>query len=443
MINTPDQDRQPHSFIRFGIQRKKEFLKDVRNTYDGLVLPGNILLYQYRSTPTTIFMCERKFFVDPMSYLFGQPYEGLKQRLKKGLVFKPSFDKLMVGHGLKPADFLQYDYTKLIDYLSHPKDNISNFANNALNFQWETVWNTIKEAKDLMTDEERENLEEDKYRPVFIIPPYFLFEPGSATNDLNRRIIEYCWRERTKWKGDLFPMLFIRKKDLASDFLDEAISIVKGHPFLGYCVWVEDFDERQATRSQAGGLIKLISTLSKENQQVVMLYGGYFSMLLYHFGLSCICHGLAYGEARSVTATAQKGSGPAPIRYYVLELHRFLTLPDALIILRKRPDLICNCPICQRVIQGNPDRVIRFESEEALSEMHFLWNRAKERRIIAQASIDDLIEDLDMTLILNKDLAEITKTYKVYGGYEERPIIDPIYISEWKAALEEKRNTAT
>lgn len=74
--------------------------------------------------------------------------------------------------------------------------------------------------------------------------------------------------------------------------------------------------------------------------------------------------------------------------------------------------------------------------------MHFLWNRAKERQMIAQASINELIEDLGVTLFLNEDLDEITKTYRVYGGYEERPIIDTNYIREWKAALEEEKNAA-
>ena len=438
-----DEEDRPLTFLRFGIQRKKDFLRDVKKAFDGLVLPGNILLYQYRSTPLAVFMCERPFFVDPMSYLFGQPFEDFKQRVQKGPRFKPSFHRLMEGHGFKnPDKFLPYDYTEILRFLNSSEHNLSIFVDKALSFQKNNVWERIQEAQELMTEDQKIGLEQGNYQPKFLIPPYFLYATrkggGRAlTTDLNARILEYCWGEKAKW-GDLFPMVFVRKESFGSDLRSEIVSIVKNYRFPGYCIWVEDFDERQATSSHVLELIDLIHTLSEEGSQVVMLYGGFFSMLLYHFGLTCVCHGLAYGEARSMTAAAQQGSGPAPIRYYIMDLHSFLTLDSALIILRNRPDLICSCPLCQRVIGRDPERVTRFNDEEALAEMHFLWNRNQERKMIGETSLKGLIQDLDNTLILNEDIERITKRYRVYGGYEERPIINPKeYIPEWKAALEE------
>ena len=437
-----DEEDRPLTFLRFGIQRKKDFLRDVKKAFDGLVLPGNILLYQYRSTPLAVFMCERPFFVDPMSYLFGQPFEDFKQRVQKGPRFKPSFHRLMEGHGFRnPNNFLPYDYTEILRFLNSSERNLSVFADDALSFQKNNVWETIQEAQDLMTEDQKIGLEEANYQPKFLIPPYFLYVMGkegrrALTTDLNARILDHCWSGKTKW-GDLFPMVFLRKESLESDLRNEVVSIVKNYKFPGYCIWVEDFDERQATRSQVRALIDLIRALSEGDCQVVMLYGGFFSMLLFHFGLTCVCHGLAYGEARSITAAAQQGSGPAPIRYYIIGLHSFLTLNNALIILRSRPDLICSCPICQRVIGGDPERVTRFNDEEALAEMHFLWNRNEERKMIGETRLEGLIQDLDYTLTLNEDIESITKRYRVYGGYEERPVIDPRYIREWKAALEE------
>jgi hypothetical protein len=437
-----DTESAPLDFLRFGIQRKKGFLRDVGQAYNGIVLPANILLYQFRSTPTVIFMCQKPFFVDPMSYLFGQPYESFKKRVKKGGVrFKPSFEKLMKGHGLDPDAFIRFDYTTLLRFLAEDS-NLQAFCTNAFAFQNENVWNTIQEAEDLLTDEQRAFLDEASYRPSFVIPPYFLYAFSrmgtSVTTRLNRRILDFSFRERTKW-GDIFPLIFVRKEDLEQAFLNEIVSVAKGNDFPGYCIWIEDFIEKLATKEQIKGLIRLVRSLSEGGKQVVMLYGGYFSMLLKDFGVTCVCHGLAYGEARSVAASAEEGSGPAPIRYYLYALHCFLTLPNALTVLRARRDLICECPICARLVGGDPENVTKFSQEESLAEMHFLWNRDKERRAIGAAGIDDAIADLQMTLDLNEDLAEITRQYKTNDGYEERPIVDTQYIKNWMDAIKESR----
>jgi hypothetical protein len=183
------------------------------------------------------------------------------------------------------------------------------------------------------------------------------------------------------------------------------------------------------------GLVELTRALAGDRRQVVMLYGGFFSMLLYYFGMTSVCHGLAYGESRSIGATAQQASGPAPIRYYVLELHRFLTLENALTVLRQRPDLLCNCPACRRIVRGNPERVTLYQEEEAMAEIHFLHNRNQERTLIAESPKDLAIENLEWTLVLNEDIDRITRPYRVSSGVEERPIVDPGYIRAWRDAL--------
>jgi len=431
----------PMTFIRYGIARKKEFLRDVKNSYDGLVLPANILLYQYRSTPSVVFMCKKPFFIDPMSYLFGQPYEKFKKRVKKGAPeFKPSFYRLMKGHGMNPEEYLNIGYTELLRKLNKSENDIRSFVDNCFNFQWNNVWDVVQQSTDLLTEEEMLSLKEEDYRPVFLVPPYFLYgyEPDSVTTALNEKILNYCWQEKSG-QYRVYPMVFIDKQQLISPSIHRIINIVRKYHFPGYVLWIEDFDERFVSKEQVINLIKLVNQLSEDNAQIVMLFGGFFSTVLTYYGLSCVCHGIAYGESRSILASTQERSGPAPIRYYMRDFHTFLPIESALIVLRQLPELMCNCPICQRVLRGNPENVTLFSDEEALAEMHFLYNRYQERKLIANHKIEDIIEHLDWVISLYEDITDITKPYKTTYGYQNRSIIDPDYIRIWKSAYEETK----
>jgi hypothetical protein len=432
----------PKTYLRFGISRKKEFLRDVRKTYDGLVIPANLLLYQYKSTPSVVLMCDHSFFVDPMSYLLGQSFQDFKRQLKKGPGFKPSFNKLMEGHGLDSNKFLSSDYNALLKLLKLSDDNVTVFINNALDFQKNKIRESLKDARELLTQDEQAVFDKKSFEPDFLIPPYMLYSQGEQGMELNKTILDICWKDRDKW-GDIFPMVFLRKEDLENTvFVDSIVEAVKQNPFPGYCVWVDNFDERTASKNQIKAYIRLISKLSEEKQQVVLLYGGFFSLTLYYFGASCVSHGLAYGEARSMGASAQQKSGPAPIRYYFLELHNFLPIDSALLVLRARPDLMCACPICNRVLRGNPENIPNFAKEETLAEMHFLYNRFKERQMIAGSNLEEIINHLGWLETLNDDIASITREYKVGDRFEEKAVVNPRYISEWKAALEESKDLA-
>jgi hypothetical protein len=206
--------------------------------------------------------------------------------------------------------------------------------------------------------------------------------------------------------------------------------------FPGYCLWIAGFDERFATREEAVALVETVKKLAAGGAQVVMLFGGFFSLLLKKFGLSCVSHGLAYSESRALEASASQTSGPAPVRYYVLELHRFLTLEDSLLVLRERPELLCSCPVCRRVLQGDPERVTLFSGQEELAEMHFLHTRQLERRMIANSSLDELVAQLEWarTLVLGIDkiMKPVSRDGQVAG---ERPILSLDYLKNWKEAL--------
>jgi hypothetical protein len=423
---------EPLSFLRYGISRKKELLRDVNKLYDGLVVPANILLYQYKSTPSVVLRCDRPFFIDPMSYLFGRPYDAFRRRAKQGTTeFKPSFARLLEGHGLDVSDVLSYKYSDMTRIFKRSKNFVHDMVDHALDFQNSRIVDSLQGAEDLLTDEDKRKLESGALYPAFVIPPYFLYDTDTESRDffgVNEEILEYCSQEKEE-VGDIFPLVFLSRRGLENDdFRESVTAMVKRHGFRGYCVWIDDFDERYVTASELTGIRSLVEALSAEGQQIVILYGGFFSLALYHFGVSCVCSGLAYGEARDISASTQQKGGPAPVRYYVRDLHTFLPLDSALALLRQRPDLLCACPVCSRVVQGDPENVTRFVNEEALAEMHFLYNRFQERKMLGQSSLEDTVEHLDWILELNDDLGQITRRNR----YGQEAIIDLGFIRRWR-----------
>src|ERR1044072_9437057 len=139
------QNDTPQNFLRYGLPRTKELLKDINRVYDGVVIPANILLYQYKSTPSVVYQLNRPFFIDPMSYLIAQPFERFKRRIEKGNAFKPSFDKLLKGYGLDSRMFLD-DQAKLTDYLNLKDGHLHSFIESCMDFQWNTIEKTLVAA---------------------------------------------------------------------------------------------------------------------------------------------------------------------------------------------------------------------------------------------------------------------------------------------------------
>jgi len=439
-------DKFPQIILNYGMSRKKALLKDIGGIYDGIKIPGNILLYQYRGTPAFIFTNQKPYFVDPMSYLFGQPFSSFKRQTKAGLNFKPSFRKLLEGHGFNSKEYIDSNSVVLLDSIFKSEKTLAEFVTCATEFQLNAVSGGLDDIKALMTLEEFENLSTGMMRPQICLPPYFLYSQNfsavrniTTAIELNSRILS-ATLEIVDPSVDLFPVILINRDELITSYADEVADALLGLGFPGHCVWIDGFDERYASREEVLALANFIRKLAGENEskkQVVLLYGGFFSLLLHHFGLSAICHGLSYGESRKIGASANKFSGPAPRRYYIRDLHRFFTLDDSLKILRKRPDLICSCPVCQRVIAADPERVAKFEGEEALSELHFLYNRDLERNTISKSSdIAEIAELLKWSSDLNDDISSITKVFKRNSREFTHSVVDTEYLNIWAEGLE-------
>lgn len=203
--------------------------------------------------------------------------------------------------------------------------------------------------------------------------------------------------------------------------------------------WVDDFKEMEATKEEVIAMSQIVRRLSDTGAKpVLMMFGGYFSMLLWHFGLSGICHGTLFSQSRGVWDSVRKGSGPAPIRYYIPSLHEFFTLENAVELAREDDSLLCSCLVCRRVVRGKPDNISAFENEEALAEMHFFRSRLREKKEVGQSTVAQLAGSLEEVYAEYKDsVGRVTRTYRTPWGTEERPIARLDYLDAWAKGLRE------
>lgn len=429
------QSSEPLLYLRYGLSRKKNLLKDIKFTYDGLIIPANILLYQYKGTPAIVYATGQPFAIDPISFLFAHPLNDFKKRIAVGSQkFKPSFAKLVTGYGENPEFFLSTDYKTLVEYLTKNERKLFPFIDNCLEFQWSLVQDTIAKSKDLLPEGV-----EPSIRPSFLVPPYFAYSSGDGAAQLNAKILQYV-SEHPRWKElDLFPMVFTERKNLNQDFINRIQAQFSKYNFRGHCVWIDNFEEREASKNEIISLARLIKQFADSEKQTLIMYGGFFSMLLNKIGLTSVSHGIAYSEFKSMFSMVRQASGAAPVRYYIPQLHQFLTIENALTVLRQRPELMCECVICKRLLEGNVENIPRFLKEEDLAEIHFLVNRQKEKKLIKGfQSLSSVVEYLQFLLELNKGIETITRKYKISETkYEDRPIVTLDAMNTWKSAFEE------
>ena len=359
-----------------------------------------------------------------MSYLFGQPYEHFKLRVrKKDSNFKPSFEKLMKAHGLSSPRLLNWNYEQLLEALGSDTQTLETFIKYCTNFQEVTAKTNFDKYATGLISTKGSAPPSANMIPQFLIPPYFLMD--DRTIRLNLKILKIAKKQRKK---NIFPMMYIKYEDLGSDFERSTSQKMKAIGFEGYCLWVDGFDESKASQDKIENYIDLVHDLSEGGKKrLILMYGGFFSLVLNYFGVDCVCHGILYGESRTSTAAALRTAGAPPIRYYIPSLHRFVSIDKMTAMLEHAPELLCDCPVCTRLTYGLPENIGRFAEQEGLSEIHFMYSRLKERGNIAHTSPDDIAKHLRMQYDTYKDLAEIEDMNMNFS-----------YLMNWSKAISNK-----
>lgn len=236
--------------------------------------------------------------------------------------------------------------------------------------------------------------------PEVFVPPYFLFK---NTSDAWYRLTIECAKYSLALKESneyIFPTLLFDPEILGSqDSIKRILEELAPQKFDGFFLWANGFKEEDEKTDRLQGLLQLVQGLSAGRRPVFKLFGGYFSALLFAYGLKGFTCGLGYGSDKNIYKFGTGGGkkGMPFSKFYVPRLHRSIELGDAERLLRSYPDLRCSCRICNEVYGKNIDKFTEMQ-KLGRCESHFLNVRRSELKEIGANGVEKILPELKRTI---------------------------------------------
>lgn len=389
-------ENKPSLFLR-PRQTDRKVLESVNTIgcYDGIHLGTNMPPFIVR----LVNQLGKNAFNDPVTYLFALPAKKLinengkvKPSIKRlGEKYGPLISKIVGKRALRPDDILK-SKKNIISFVKHVTDlQVEQFEGQQflLNPYYD------KYSKWASSEAVALNIPSN-HVPNVVIPPYFFFTTHG--DDWYQASIECAKSSLSLSNKPIYPTLLFSRKLLLDELaIHRVIDDFTNLKVEGYFIWPNDFNEEDELKDSLIGLIKLVKGLSKTGRTVFKLYGSYFSLLLYAYGLKGFSCGLGYGISKNAFAYTSRGGGVFEPKYYIPRLHRSLELEDAERLLRAYPTLRCGCQICTSIYGNNMDGFMRMR-ENGHCELHFLKNRYSEINLLAKKGVAGALDTLRETL---------------------------------------------
>ncbi len=349
--------------VRFGTNAEKKYLAEFKDSYGLLLVNANIFAHCTDSVSRFISedLARKNFIIDPQTYAF-QYYPGLINQNTNEV--KKSIIKLLDFYGEKLKDIVISERRSLQLSDFDDKDSfIIELCHNVIDFQKDTV-----KTCSLDSSEYSEYIQYDidtegniQIEPMSLIAPYFyLSEEGyNKWLDINCKAIKVSKEyNKDKISAQLVLNSNLLMDDSKIDNLVQKYAEAKPDEIL---LWIDSFDEKDTGELPLQKYIRLLKKFKEVNIPVSQLYGSYFSMVLVKLGLlTGCCHGMEYGESRSVFPV---GGGVPISKFYLPIAHRRFHFRNIVPLLLDSGWLdtkesffsnVCNCKQCREIIKNDP-----------------------------------------------------------------------------------------
>lgn len=420
---------RPTVILRMGSHSEKEYIEKTLKQFDGMMVGANLLQISPGATASLLFKlnksCKRPYYVDPMTYAFGQYFDQETGRVRDDLDWIKSDQKVAGRKGGTERRF-KSSYRKLADYFGEPfstaldrgraltqadfsSDEVVDAACQAVSrFQAERLREVFKE------DPQTAAYANDFPSPVALFAPYFYVEPHRAKHwlDLNHRLALSATRQTRE-----IPVHVVLCTHL-NLLTDAGLSALVINNLLacrpaGVWLWFSRLDERNASQEQLTALRSWVEKLAND-MPVFNMHGGYFSLALSKFGMAGTMHGVGYGEQKDVVPVI--GQSTPTVQYYLRALHSKYSVLQiqrcyTKLGIRNPEDFfskICDCTICRHIVGAGLNEFSQFgeihystpKSKRAAQtpaaakrcRYHFLLNRILERDFVEKSTLAEIVE---------------------------------------------------
>lgn len=354
-------------FVRYGISADESYFQEFEDTIDGIFINGNMIAHMPGALSKFIGekLVNKTFLIDPLTHAFQHDIVHLMSENKKGEKnIKTSIRKMLDIYGDPVKSCIESSRVVLPAHFAS-SEVIDHFALSVSNFQI----NALKtESSDLLEYYEFAEIE-SPLEPEYIIAPYFYMDASDWQDwiEINVRLIKSTVIQ--------FPLKkvcaqIVISHDLLVDInaVDRIIERYSYTKINIYALWIDNFDEHEASTHMLKNYINLLASLSK-NAPIIILYGSYFSVALMKYckqlNIKVVGHGLEYGESRGVVPV---GGGIPVSKFYYPSLHARIRFNEAFTLARSHLEKgkeyfysnVCSCNICKEIMESTPSSLEAF-----------------------------------------------------------------------------------
>ena len=353
--------------------------------YQGIVIPLSIAT----SFPTGTYgfvraLCSRdddkRYAIDPRTALFQKSWDRSFVRnphIKMTDVLGSPFH-IGLDRPLSPGDF--------------DDELIKKTARQGVEFQLnfrtrEEDARKLQKYKKLLDIDTLKELGE----PQHVIPPYFQFESDrDPWGILNSKIIQAAIS--LGHEIPIRPIIHFQSFHRADSF-DIMFRGIREDGISAIWLYPNNFHEHDAEVEDLLSYRQTVEAAIDEGLVPYSLFGGYFSILLAHFGLKGFGNGIGYGEWRD---SGYHRGGTAVNRVYIYQLHRYLDAPAAQAIIISDPDYFAADSDLLSEYRAAGQSLVSLEQDECLD--HFMECRMREVESVKKNKVGELANELRETV---------------------------------------------
>ena len=310
-----------------------------------MTVPGTIAAYYPQATAGFVLSSQIDYLIDPRTPLFQDVLDSPRA----------SHYSLAEWHGATVASCLTPDGADFNTAFWSP-DVVDEMVREVVRRQREYAANgpAVQTKLDryaallaeAMAEQGEQRPRRETKAPYCVVAPYFAV---SGVDDPWWDVMLSVWNSCSSLSNpkDVIPVLCVdgRPQNAIDGVttLESLLPLVPRSLSSACFIWITNFDERKAREAQLRHLWNVVADQAGD-RSLVNMYGGFFSICLRYAGLAAFGNGLTYSEFRDWPAL--NATGAAPPRYYVRDLHAFLSPAVAASLVAADASFECLCSAC-------------------------------------------------------------------------------------------------